>query len=193
MKRLVLTLAMVCMACTAFAAVDPDDDGIGMYFDVEGNTYCQDYIGGPVSIYLVLTNQSNLNGVGGYEAHVDVSPLPAGAVFEQGWTLPPSAINVSTAPDFVVGLGAALPHGDAIVLVTYGLLVFGPGCVEFNVRESDSGNLVYAAGNDPGLLIPMQVSSNGSPYGAGLNCPDCLSVVLPSEEQTWGQMKNLYR
>jgi len=193
MKRLLIAFAIVCFASTSFAQVDPDPDGINCYFDMGGNDYCTDFIGGPVSIYVILTNQSVTTGVGGYECHVDVSELPAGAVFEQGWTLPPSAINVSTAPDFVVGLGTKLPHANAIVLVTYGLLVFGPGCVNFNVRASDSGNLVYADGDNPGLLIPMQVSSNGSLYGAGLNCPDCLSVVLPSEEQTWGQMKNLYR
>jgi len=193
MKKLLLTLAIVCLTSTAFAQVDPDPDGIGMYFDQLGTVYCNEFIGGPVSIYLVLTNQSVITGVGGYECHVDVSPLPAGAVFEQGWTLPPTAINVSTAPDFIVGFGTPLPHANAITLVTYGLLVFGPGCVEFNVRASDSGNLIYADGIDPGLLIPMQVSSDGSPYGAGLNCPGCIDIIIPNDEQSWGQVKNLYR
>ncbi|MFH1844200.1 MAG: hypothetical protein ABIF77_13425 [bacterium] len=191
MKRLLIALAIVCLASTSFAQVDPDPDGVGMYFDLDGMVYCNTFTGGPASVYLLLTNQSVDTGVGGFEAHVDYT-VPAGN-FEQGWTLPPSAINVSTAPDFVVGFGVALPHSNAIVLATYGVLVFGVECMTFNVRASDSGNLLYADGVDPGLLIPMQVSSNGSPYGAGLNCADCLEVVLDSDQQTWGQMKSLYR
>ncbi|MFH1843141.1 MAG: hypothetical protein ABIF77_08015 [bacterium] len=191
MKKLLVTLAIVCLAGTASAQIDLDPDGVGMYFDTAGTSYCHDFMGGPVSVYLVLTNQSVITGVGGFECHVDYV-VPAGN-FEQGWTLPPTAINVSTAPDFIVGFGTALPHSNAILMATYGVLVFGMECMSFNVRASDSGNLIYADGINPGLLIPMQVSSDGSPYGAGLNCPGCLDVVIDTDEQTWGQMKNLYR
>ncbi|MFH1845696.1 MAG: hypothetical protein ABIF77_21125 [bacterium] len=191
MKRMLSIVTMLLLAGSASAQLDPDLDGVNTYFDTAGTSVCLDFTGGPVSVYLVLTNQSVITGVGGFECHVDYA-VPAGN-FEQSWTLPLTAINVSTAPDFIVGFGNALPHGNAIVLATYGVLVFGAECMTFNVRASDSGNLIYADGINPGLLIPMQVSSDGSPYGAGLNCPGCVDIIIDTDNQTWGQMKTLYR
>jgi hypothetical protein len=194
MKKLLVTLAIVCMAGTAFAQVDPDPNGIGVYFDMAGTQYCYEFLGGPVSAYVVITNPTQDAGISGYECHVSYV-LPAGN-YDTGWTLPAGGLNVSTAPDFVVGMGSPLPYAPSVVVATLGLLMFAPGCMEFYVGPANTPSIpdvpLYADGLDPGLLIPLQVSSGSSELPvAQLNCGDC--IVIGTEDATFGGVKAMYK
>jgi hypothetical protein len=195
MKKILVTLAIVCLAGTAMAQVDPDPDGIGMYFDLDATQYCLDYTGGPVSVYLVLTNASEPTGISGWECHVTYT-VPAGD-FETGWVLPAGSLNVSTAPDFVVGLAAPAPWAPAILLGTYGILVFATGSMEWYVGPADTPSIpgvpVYAAGDNPGNLIPLQMVS-GSPDlpVAQLNI-GCPGDVIGTQQETFGSVKAMFK
>jgi hypothetical protein len=181
-------------AGNALAQVDPDPDGIGMYFDMGGTQYCADGVGGgQVLLYLVITRASQASGVSGWEAHVDYT-VPDGC-FEQGWTLlGDGPLNVSAAPDFIVGLATPFPGADAIAIAEYGVLVFCADCIEFVVRAADNPSLpgvpLYAAGDDPGLFIPLQNSAGEGGATGQINC-GCSTV--PNEDATWGSLKTLYR
>jgi hypothetical protein len=147
-----------------------------------------------VTAFVVLTNPSEASGVGGYEFHMN-AVLPAGN-YDTGWTLPAGALNVSAAPDFVVGMGSPLPYAPAIVLAQWGLLMFAPGCMEFYVGPADTPSIpgvpLYAAGDNPGLLIPLQQSSGGPDMvAAQLNCGQC--TVVGNEDATFGGVKAMYR
>lgn len=193
-------LALACLASFvlaggAMAQVDPDPDGIGLYLDAQGTEYCAEFMGGPITFYLLITNPT-VNGVAGWECHVDYV-IPPGC-FETGWTLTGDAINVSTAPDFVVGLGTPLPYSTAITVATFGILVFCPDCTEFNIRAADLPSIpgfpAYVDPDDIGHILPLYKSTgfaNPDSPVAQLNCVDC--TVLAGEEATWGKMKALYR
>ena len=194
MKKLLVTLAIVCLAGTAFAQVDPDPNGIGVFFDTEGTVYCHEFIGGAVTAYVIITNPSQDAGIGGYEFHVTAA-LPAGN-YDTGWTLPAGALNVSAAPDFVVGMGSPLPYAPAVVVAQWGLLMFAAGCMEFYVGPADTPSMpgvpLYADGLNPGLLVPLQVSSGSAELPvAQLNCGEC--IVIGAEDATFGSVKAMYK
>ncbi|MFH1842269.1 MAG: hypothetical protein ABIF77_03610 [bacterium] len=197
MRKVSLLCGLLCLLClsNAIAQLDPFPDRIGMYFDADGLVVCHDFIGGPVTMYLVLTECTAPSGVSGWECHVDYS-VPSGN-FEMGWTLVGDAINVSTDPDFCVGLASPLPGAEAIVLATYGILVFTTEEMWFRVREANlpsiSGYPCYAAGDDPGCLIALQPVCDDE-ANAGLNAgTGCSWCIVPSTPTTWGQLKAQYR
>jgi hypothetical protein len=191
-------IALICLVSLATAGgaraqIDPDPDGIGMYFDTAGTEYCRSAVTGPTSVYLLATNISESSGLSGWEAHVTYT-VPAGC-FETGWVLPAGSLNVSTAPDFVVGLAAPAPYAPAILLGTYGILVFCPDCIEFYVGPSNTPSLpgvpLYAAGDNPGSLIALQQSSGGPDNPVlQLNC-DC--TIVGDEPTSFGGVKSMYR
>jgi hypothetical protein len=195
MKKLVALAAVASLVVggQALAQVDAGPDGLGMFFDTGATEYCMDFTGGQVNLYLMLVNCSEPTGISGWECHVTYT-VPSGN-FETGWTLPAGSLNVSAAPDFVVGLGAPLPFAPAMLLATYGVLAFVPDPMMFYVGPCNTpsipGTAVYAAGDDPGLLIPMSpVSGNPELPVAQLN-GGC--GVIGNEDATFGQVKNLYR
>jgi len=198
---LICGLLILLAASTATAQVDPDPDLIGMYFDTEGNHVCMDFIGGPVTVYLTITSPTVAAGVSGWECHVDYT-IPED-YYEMEWDLMGDAINVSTPPDFVVGLGSPLPYQSAIVLATHGILVFGPACMVWDVRAADVATIpgmpAYAAGDDPGNIIPLTPLCENYPEAA-LNCPEfcneyfeLCTFVVNEESVTWGELKSLYK
>jgi len=197
MKKLLVTLAIVCLAGSAIAQVDPDPDGLGMYFDLEGVDYCLDYMGGQAFVYLLLTNCSQPSGISGWEAHVTYV-VPSGD-FETGWTLPAGSLNVSAAPDFVVGLGTPMPYAPALLLATYGILVFAPDQMDFFVGPCNTPSLpgvpAYAAGDDPGLLVPLQpVSGSADLPVAQLNPANgCPGDVIGTQQETFGSVKAMFK
>jgi hypothetical protein len=195
MKKLVAlaALASLVIGGQALAQIDQGLDGLGMYFDTGANDYCMDYMGGPVSVYLILTNASEPTGISGWECHVTYA-VPAGN-FETGWVLPTGSLNVSTAPDFVVGLAAPMPFAPTILLATYGVLAFVPDAMMFYVGPADTpsipGTPVYAAGDNPGSLIPMSPVSGSADLPVAQLNGGC--GVIGTEDATFGSVKAMYR
>ncbi len=195
MKKLLAlaALASLVVGGQALAQVNAGPDGLGMFFDTGASEYCLNSTGGQVMVYLMLTNCSQPSGISGWECHVTYT-VPAGD-FETGWVLPTGSLNVSSAPDFVVGLGTPLPYAPALLLATYGVLALVPSPMEFYVGPCNTpsipGTAVYAAGDNPGLLLPMSPVSGSAELPVAQLNGDC--TVIGTEDATFGQVKNLYR
>jgi hypothetical protein len=195
MKKLValVALAPLLISVPAPAQIYPIPDGLGLYFDTYAVEYCRDGVTGPTSLYLILTNCSQPSGISGWECHVTYNLPPE--VFEVGWVLPAGATNESTAPDFMVGLSVPAPNAPCILLATYGLLVFSSEIIWFYVGPADTpsipGFAAYAAGDNPGNLIPMYpVSGSPDQFVAAVNY-DCMPDS--AQDETFGHVKAMYR
>ncbi len=197
MKKLLVTLAIVCLAGSAVAQVDPDPDGLGVYFDMTGEQYCTDFVGGQMFGYLLMTNCSQPSGISGWECHVTYT-VPAGD-FETGWVLPAGSLNVSSAPDFVVGLGTPLPYAPALLLATYGVLILNTSPMDFFVGPCNTPSIpgvpVFAAGDNPGLLLPMQPVSGSPDLPVAQINPlgGCPGQVIEAQHETFGSVKAMFK
>jgi len=209
MKRLVTILAVASLLVVGPVFADcgnPDPNEICIVFDYPDcaiNCIGPGYTG-PATATVVIQNVEALGGVGGYEfmlcreggAPFSVPPgCYLGAI-----DLPPNAINVATHPEYVVGIGSPLPQDHCVALLTINLLIFCPDCWCFGVQPlpyaSVPGQMVYADGANPGLLIPLLPCTGpnwDSCTMACINCEWCPpDPPVDAEKQTWGKVKSLY-
>ena len=201
-KMLVIALAIL-VSSSAFAQIDPDENGIGLYFDMAATDVCLTTAAPfqPIAAYLLATNVTEESGISGWEMEVLVDgPLTAAA-----WELIGiQPLNVFTAPVFAVGLGEheLANQADAngvIHLATLTAYVLAPtDQVAFGIKNHDSSSWNppapgYAAGNNAGNLVPFQVSS-GFPFCAPVAVinMDCENVVA-NDNVSFGSVKALYR
>ncbi len=125
----------------------------------------------PVTAHLVLGSPSQASGISGWECCVEV----VGGAVGTTWELPAGAFNVGTAPCFQVGLQERWPWESSLALATVRFLQRSPQEETLiYVRPYDlpslPGTPVYAAGHDPGLLVPMiPVSGSGTTPVAAVN------------------------
>jgi hypothetical protein len=159
--RVPLAAGLLCASALAvapgFAQIDPDPFGIGMYFDQEAMEPCTNGVVGDVDIYIIITGWYSSYGCDGWECHVEYE-LPAAAYQDLGWTLSSEgmAINLSTPPDFVVGIWPSLP-GPTIVVASQHLFALGAAaCVRFFLRPADMpsrpGHIVASEDSDLTIL-----------------------------------------
>ena len=100
--RYLLMATVLAMGSIVFAQADPDPDGVGIYFDQAGMVNCIDQVGyEPFYAWLVLTNLSNPDGVGGFECRITFNP---DTVYWMGYTYNGGGTNYAVFPDFLVGL-----------------------------------------------------------------------------------------
>ena len=68
MKKSLLMLLILALACSnSFAQLDPDDDGIGVYFNPCACNNCITFDAGPQTAFLVITHPTSPQGVAGWE------------------------------------------------------------------------------------------------------------------------------
>jgi hypothetical protein len=130
-SSLLVVLAVVVLGGFAAAQpIDPDPDGMGVYFDTAGSEYClvvDDWIPGPgagpgyIYAYLLVTRPStNLPYIQGWEAHVEI--VTNSYFLAPELTLTPGAFNTGReAGDYMVDAGgaAAIPiTGDVVMLAS---------------------------------------------------------------------------
>lgn len=210
MKSLLVVPATVSLLVAGVAmAQNPDPDEICIVFDYDSGCVnsCISPDIGLFSAYVVLQNASEPSGVSGYEfclCNEDGSIFnpPAGFYFPTAYVLPPGSVNVDVPPCFVVGIASPLPWQPCILLVEIQILsVTPPGTVPwcFGVEpytySSIPDHMVYAAGNNPGLLLPMYPCTGPdepSCLMACVNSPDC-PPPIPLEETSWSQIKGFYK
>lgn len=202
-KLLVLLgLASLVVAGTAFAQTDQDPDMIGIYVDAGAvENHAEPGAAGPYPVYLCMTNASAASGVSGWECSVEVTA----GVFVLAWTYNGTAVNALSPPDFAVGLADPLPWEPVIVLMTATVGLFTPNIVELTVKPQPIPSIpdtpfplpAYAAGDDPGDLRSLGYSTGWDPATGEPNVSCVLNGVPPfpigNDEETWGGVKNLYR
>lgn len=161
------------------AQVQWAQDAVGIFFDANGvsNQTVTTVPYQPVTAYLTLLNPSQPSGVSGWECCVAVED-PSTA-YTTGWTFAGNGLNVATPPCLQVGLPAyPLPSQASVVLATFTVVqISAVTSTGLLVRPyslpSLPGTAVYAAGHDPGLLVPM------TPVYGGANTP--VAIINPEE------------
>jgi len=193
---LVVTALLICAGRTdmALAQIDPDPDGIGIYFDTEATIHCSYVpVGVPFEMYLVLTNASATAGVAGWECRIEYSEFP---LFILQW-LPHNWIgSFWDPPNFMIGLDPPLPWSPTINLMTISAIVFDPTCTWLSIvphpGASIPGEVIYLDAGDYATLITMHQSTGGPNIPvAGINC-DCPPPTA-IESTTWSGIKSVFR
>ena len=200
MKTLLMLLAIAVFTTGAIAQpIDPDMDGMGIYFEPDGALIPCAHTGGgiaAITAYLLITRPSH-GEVVAWEARIvsEVDAFSAGS-----WVLANGGTNVGEGDDYIVGLGANPigVTGQAVILATRDMVFFGmptdfalfylggvPGSLSF-----PDGTPGYAA--DLGLFVPGQVwhGSLDEPVASVNDSSICDTVA--NENMAWGHVKSLY-
>ena len=197
--------------CAGAQPIDPDPDGMGVYFDTEGMEYCievEDWIPGPgagpgvIDAYLLVTRPDTpYPTIQAWEAQIIIvtnSYLPPVV------SLTPGAADYDADPeDFVIGCGGvnAIPiTGDATVIANIALEFLGfEGSAEVGIElYGVPGSLSfpdspgYAA--EAGFPSPCQCIFGTWGGVAGINGGtwQCDPGPIANEVMTWGTVKSLY-
>ncbi len=193
-KLLVLTAAALLISGNALAQLDPDPDGVGIYFDPCACGNCVTLPAGQHYAWLVITHPSAPAGILGWECRIETD----GPLFVLNYEPEGLWINVDTPPSFVVGLAEPLinPYMFPTVVVmeiTFQLVDVSAPAMFYLVPvffPSMPGMLVYADGADPENLIEMRQSTGGPGEPVAVINGDC---PVATADATWGGVKNLYR
>ena len=103
--------------------VDPDPDGVGIYFDQDATINCHFVpIPSMLEAWICLTNASDPAGVHGWECRVEWPEY----LFYLGSEINGISINIGIFPDFIVGLNEPLPWADSIWLARLDLFLVAP-------------------------------------------------------------------
>jgi hypothetical protein len=201
MKKLVTLMVLVLAAGALAQPVDPDPDMVGVYFDTDATVFCNEAppLYTPLNAYICFTNITASSGLSGWEAHLTIDPAPA---IPPTYTLSPGALNVSTAPDFVVGLSSPMGWAPAMAVLTITVTPLAATPTNFYLNgatvSSFGGFPGYAAGDDPGDLRSCGLAGGpAAPDGPGSLCAQmfvpCPGDVTATEEGTWGNVKAMFR
>jgi hypothetical protein len=196
MKKLLALAAIAVLASSAFAQVDPDPDGMGVYFDMNATMNCKTiaFTGTPILVdaYLLLTNPSGAQ-VLAWEAKIvsNVAALSPG-----NWAIN-GGLNVGTGENFIVGMGGT-PHfagTEPVLLASRQMMFFMvtgesatftvmgvPGSTSFDGTPGYQAIL--------GVMTPCQ-SPTGS-FTAPQSFVNGSCDVVANEDMAWGSVKSLY-
>lgn len=200
MKKLNIILTIILLTIPAIAthaAIDPQPDGIGVYFDTEASALCH-APGGTVTCYLMLTNFTGPYLIA-WTCAVDIeTSLPASSM--QDWFVR-SGIDVDDPEDpttwvkgFIVGMEYFTPPaGSNVVLAERQITTLSISDeVSFRVFPNQDNTpactMCYVAmlGTD----LPFHVvNGNTDVPQTFITSGDC---VVANEAITWSQLKALY-
>ena len=195
MKKLLVLVAAAALliSVNSFAQIDPDDDGVGIYFDPCACGNCVTLPEGTHYAWLVITHPTSPDGVHGWECRVETE----GPLFVLDWAVQGLAVNADTPPSFVVGLAEpmlAMWMFPTVVVMEITFLLTDVTPAHFYLEPvqfpSIPDELVYVDGGDINNLIIMRQSTGGPGEPVATINGDC-PVAL--EDATWGHVKNLYR
>jgi len=197
MKAILLTLLLCLWALSAWALpLDPDDDGIGVYFDPCACVNCLTLEEGIHTAYLVITHPTSPEGVGGFEATV----WTEGPMSILGWTFMGDVINVGTKPNEII-LGVAQPLVNpytypAVVVGYTDVLVSDTAMPAFFFIDGiyfhslPDKQPAYLDGSDYDIIKKLQQSTGGAEYPVATINGECAVAV---ENVTLDKVKSLYR
>jgi|GEM_PF-3431542 len=205
MKLVTLFMILSCVTGAVFGApVDPDPDGIGIYFSqaADGTSWCTDAaVGSQLKAYVCLTRAVDTSGFTAWEARVECS-VPEAVV---GFDLRGGGVNAAVEPEFVVSFGTPLPYGISTVLLDITLDVVWEWSIALRLWPADAPSgpkplpaytttalagtyrtLGYSLGWDAATMVPS--------WCAGINDDNCLTgPSVPADNASFGSIKALYR
>lgn len=197
MRKLLLALFILpAIAGMGYAQLDPDDDGIGVYFDPCACNNCISMDVGQHRAFLVITHPTSPMGVHGWEARL----WATGPIFITQVGLQGSVVNVSTIPgDYIVGVVDPLINPftyPAVVIATVDFLLTGTTpAANFWIDGVFFHSLpervpAYLDGSDTHIIKKLQQSTGGVSFPVATINGDCAVAV---EGETWGGVKALFR
>jgi hypothetical protein len=206
MKKMLIFSVMAVLAFSSFAQavpVDPDPDGMSVYFDMDATAFCIDTQPGyfPITAYLMVTNHSTeLDYIVSWEAQLTVEGNPLVPI-PSGWDLTAGAANYGSGDDYIVGTVAPPLDftGDATMLASITLAFLGgevdPYAIFTIGQVPGSTSFPEGAGytSQPGSPIPCQhiFDAWGTPC-AWVNGSEEDCGGTANEDKTWGSVKSLY-
>lgn len=189
-------LLFVALLCgNSFAQLDPDDDGIGVYFNPCACNNCVTFDTGPQTAFLVITHPTSPLGVAGWECRMWLE----GPALLTGMDLQGQEINIGTAPDYVVGTvdpqvnPFTYPAIVVAVISFYITDISNP--VTFWIDGTRFHSLpdrvpAYLDGADIEIIKELRQSTGGKDFPVATVNGDCAVAV---EQETWGGVKALFR
>lgn len=189
-KLLVLTLALL-LAGSAFAIIEPDDNVLGLYFDLNADEVCALGVSpyDSVELYLIYTNPT-YSELYGFEAGLT---MEGSAILLTNVFANPQALNVGDNMNMIVGFGVPTVTTPATLLSTMEILYtdVAGGPVSFFLHGTEPSSIDPAY---PVLLLVdgqlMQVFTP-SPFGPVAQINEC--IVVATQPMTFEQVKSLYR
>ncbi len=206
MKSALVVLIMVMGFGIAASAdpVDPDANGIGIFFD-EGaiaGSYCTEaLVGTQLTAYLCLTRATDTSGFTNWEAVIE-SSVPESLV---GFSIRGDGTNSAAEPEFVVSYGTPLPYELSTVLLEITVDVVWEWSIALRVwpASEPSGSEVlpaYATTASAGVyqtlgyLFGWNSVTKVPNWCTSINDADCQNgPSVPTDSATWGGIKALYR
>ena len=197
---------MILVMGTAAGAnpIDPDPDGIGIYFDegaIDGSWCATGDPGTQVTAFLCLTRAADTSGFAAWEGRIE-SSIPSALV---GFAIRGDGTNAAVAPEFVVSYGTPLPYQLSTVLLEITMDVVWEWPIGLRVWPaavpSGSDELpAYATSALPGTYRTLgysfgwNMATKVPNWCATVNDADCLNgPSVRTEGAAWGRVKALYR
>ena len=135
---------------------------VGIYFDAAGTVSSRAYsVYSPLTAYIVMKNCTSLEGVSGWECRVSA---PANVTYLSQY-VGSDAINISTYPEFTVGVATPIPNSSAMVLGAIDYLTTSSATGYFDLGPTSvpdlPNSMVWTAGPS-NEIRPMYVNSTPS-------------------------------
>ena len=192
MKKLVVLLMAMLVATSAVAIVDPDDNMMGFYFDMEADMPCAEGVApyAQLPMYLVMTNMTD-DALYGFEAGYDIvgNAMVLATVFAN-----PGIIDVGGPGNHIVGYGSPSMTAPVTLLATLNVMYMDTmmGPVEF-----------FLHGTEPSTFdsrFPTILLANSVAMGVGMSAADGPTAqinagcsVVATENVSFDGIKSLYR
>ncbi len=197
MRKLLFALFILpALAGGAFAQLDPDDDGIGVYFDPCACNNCISMDVGAHRGYLVITHPTSPAGVHGWECKLTTT----GPIFLTNVGIQGSAVNVGLLPgEYIVGTLAPLINPYTYPAVVIAVLDFyltdtatpSQFFIDGVFFHSLPTNVpAYLDGANTDSIKELRQSTGGRTFPVATINGDCAVAI---EGETWGGVKALFR
>jgi len=202
MKKLIVLLAVSLVAASAFAQIDPDTNGIGVYFEPGAMTNLATWAVpyAPNQVYFCITNpQGNIGAAEyGYQTVATVGGFFRVAEMPAATSVEASQNHASpNAGEYITGYGSPLPVAGSVVLMQWTLMITTPGTqLEFFITGTSvpglPSGLPAMVDVADGLMYPLYKSTgfNNTLAVAGVNNPPAVVAV---EGASFGNVKSLFR
>lgn len=197
MKKTALVLiCVILMAGNSFAQLDPDDDGIGVYFDPCACVNCISMDVGAQKAFLVITHPTSPLGVGSWETKMWME----GPAFMTNVDLQGAGVNLASRPNEYI-VGTVVPQINpytfpAIVVAVLDFQIIDLATpVTFWIDGIYFHSLpnkvpAYLDGADVNIIKELRQATGGPQFPVATINGDC---AVATEQASWGDVKALFR